>query len=326
MTGHWSRLATAIAGVAVGAVFLTLSLRGTAIGEVVAVLRAGDWLGPGATVLTGTAVFIAAKTLRWRVLLGREGALPASVLAPPVLAGLALNALIPHSGEFLRAASLQRRTGRSASSVLSSIVAERLFDVLGTLLLGAVALGFVRASPALMAAFRLLAVIAALLAGGVVAALLAPRAIRRLAALMARPLPNVASRWLLMHVDEGISGLEPVRSPATALRVCGWTLLQWLAVALCVYGSAGVAGFAVSGPTALLVVAGIVLAFLVPNAPGYLGAAQLAFAMTLVPLGVSEERALAASVVYQLLMIAPTILVGLALLRYTLRRGVFTGL
>lgn len=324
MTGHWSRLATALAGVAVGALFLSLSLRGTALGEIAAVLRAGDWFGPGATVLAGTVAFIAAKTLRWRVLLGREGTLPVSVLAPPVLAGLALNALIPHSGEFLRAAALQRRTGRSAASVLSSIVAERLFDVLGILLLGAVALGFVHASPALMAAFRVLAAIAVVLASAVVAALLAPHACRRLAALLAAPLPQAAGAWLLRHLDEGISGLEPVRSPATALRVCGWTLVQWLSVALCVYGCAGVAGFTVSMPAALLVVAGIVLAFLVPNAPGYLGAAQLAFAMTLVPLGVPEERALAASVAYQLLMIAPTILAGLALLRYALRRGVFS--
>ena len=293
MPRRWPHTAGLLVGLVVGVAFLLAAFRGTPIASVAAVLRAGDWFGPGLTVLTGTVAFIGAKTLRWRVLLGREGALSARVLAPPVLAGLALNALVPHSGEFLRAASLQRRTGRSASSVLSSIVAERLFDVLGILLLGALALGFVRASLALMTAFRLLAVIAAVLASAVVAALFVPHACRRLAAFLAAPLPETAGRWLLMHVDEAIAGLEPVRSPMTALRVFGWTLLQWLAVALCVYGSAAVAGIAVSGAATLLVVAGIVLAFLVPNAPGYLGAAQLAFTMTLVPLGVPEARALA---------------------------------
>ena len=320
MARRWSGTAGTLVGLVVGAAFLLVAFRGTPFAAVAAVLSAGDWLGPGLTVLAGTVAFVAAKTLRWRVLLGPGRALPARALAAPVLAGLALNALIPHSGEFLRAASLQRRTGRSPASVLSSIVAERLFDVLGILLLGAVALGFVHASPALMTAFRLLGLIALVLAGGVLAVLLLPNACRRLAALLVRPLPQAVRGWLLGHVDEGIAGLEPVRSPATALTVCGWTLLQWLAVAVCVHGSAGVAGVVVSIPATLLVVAGIVLAFLVPNAPAYLGAVQLAFAMTLVPLGVAEERALAASVVYQLLMIVPTILAGLALVRYTLAR------
>ena len=71
---------------------------------------------------------------------------------------------------------------------------------------------------------------------------------------------------------------------------------------------------------ALLVVEGIVVAFLLPNAPGYAGSVQLAFVMSLGASGVAPVPALAASVVYQALMIGPVVIVGLAVLPASLRR------
>jgi uncharacterized membrane protein YbhN (UPF0104 family) len=66
-------------------------------------------------------------------------------------------------------------------------------------------------------------------------------------------------------------------------------------------------------------VVGIVVAFLLPNAPGYVGATQAAFYVVLAPLGTAAERALAASVASQLLMVLPLAVVGLACARGALR-------
>jgi uncharacterized membrane protein YbhN (UPF0104 family) len=60
------------------------------------------------------------------------------------------------------------------------------------------------------------------------------------------------------------------------------------------------------------------VAFLLPNAPGYAGSAQLAFLLALGASGVTPAHALAASVVYQLLMILPVVLIGLYWLRSSL--------
>ena len=79
-------------------------------------------------------------------------------------------------------------------------------------------------------------------------------------------------------------------------------------------------GFDADWSASILVVEGIVVAFLLPNAPGYAGSVQVAFLVTLKPLGVREDLALAASVVYQLLMVVPLILAGLAWMRSTLAR------
>ncbi len=320
----WSRLAGLLAGVLVGALFLVLAFHGTPIEAVLHILAAGDWGLPALAVLVGTAAFVYAKSARWRLLLGAERAPSTLTLLRPVTAGLALNALLPHAGEFVRAFALQRRHGYAASAVLSSIVAERVFDLFGVLLLAAVALLLVPVSPSMYAAVRLLAFVAAGLASCVLAAVALPGVVRRVAALLLQPLPDRFAVRVLAQVDAALVGLAPVRSPATSLAVLGWSLAQWLAVALCTAGSAAVAGHVVGVGPAILVVVGIVMAFLLPNAPGYAGSVQVAFRVMLEPQGVPADVALAASFVYQLLMILPLIVVGLAWLRASLDRGGIT--
>ena len=315
---RWSRVIAGLVGLAVGAAFLAIAFRGTPPAAVWDVLRSGHWGLPAAVVLLGTALFVYAKAARWRLLLGGGSAV--APLLSPVLAGLALNACVPHSGEFVRAFSLQRRSGRAASAVLSSILAERVFDLFGVLILGSVALGAVQVSPALSAAFRLLGVVAAGLAALVLASLAAPKLVRRVAGAGVTPLPLRAREFLLRGVEQALEGLAPVRSLTTSARVLAWSLAQWLAVALCVYGCGEVVGFDAGAAAAFLVVVGIVVAFLLPNAPGYAGSVQVAFLVTLRPLGIAEPLALGASIVYQLLMVLPVVVAGLALLRPSLAR------
>ena len=320
MDDRWKKLGAITVGLAVGAAFLVLAFRGTSAAAVWSALRNGHWSLFGPVVLAGTAAFIYAKTARWRLLLGSPAGLTVGWLAKPVLAGLALNALVPHSGEFVRAISLQRTRGNAASAVLSSIVAERVFDLFGVLIVGAVALGFVPTTVAMAVALRLLAVTAGILATGVVAALVLPGWVESVARFVARVLPGRAQAWILRQVREALSGLEPVRSLGTATIVMLWSLIQWIAVSVCVYGCARVIGFDPGFAAPGLVVVGIVVAFLLPNAPGYAGSVQIAFLYALRPLGVAEDAALAASIVYQLLMVLPFIVFGLLSLRVSLAK------
>ena len=155
MSARGARLLAALAGLLVGAVSLAVAFRGTSPSVVWGVLRAGHWVGAGSLVLASTAAFVYAKAMRWRLLLGAAPRAGLWLVLPPVLTGLALNAIVPHSGEFARAISLQRRAGRAAAAVLSSIVAERVFDLFGVLILGATALTTVAVNQRLEAAMRL---------------------------------------------------------------------------------------------------------------------------------------------------------------------------
>jgi glycosyltransferase 2 family protein len=321
VTASWSRVLAALLGLVVGAAFLAFAFHGTPPESVWHALRAGRWGASAATVLLGTAAFVYAKSARWLLLLGSAPDLSVARLAQPVLAGLALNALVPHSGEFVRAVSLQRGAGRAASGVLSSIVAERLFDLVGVLILGAIALTAVSVTAELTAAVRLVGVVAAILAGVIVLAVAFPTTVERVARAVVKVLPKRMRSWAVRQVGDALAGLKPVRSVPTSLRVLAWSLAQWLAVALAVHGCAEVIGFSAGVAATCLVVVGIVVAFLLPNAPGYAGSVQVAFLVTLRPLGVAEEAALAASIVYQLLMVVPLIVAGLMCLKPSLARG-----
>ncbi len=318
MSSAWSRILGPLAGLLAGGAFLALAFRSTPPAAVWELLRHGRWGLPALLVVAGTGLFVLAKVARWRYLLG--AGLRRRTLAPPVLSGLALNALIPHSGEFVRAVAVARSTGQPASAVLSSIVAERVFDLFGVLILGSLAAAFTPANADLAMALRLIGAIAALLALCVVAFVSWPQSIERLVSRCTRPLPPAVQQWVARHAAAALLGLAPVKSVATSVRVLAWSVVQWLAVALAVYGCAAVIGFDAGLAATCLVVVGIVVAFLLPNAPGYAGSVQVAFLVTLVPLGVAREAALAASIVYQLLMVLPLIVVGLACLGPTLAK------
>lgn len=305
-------------GAGVGVGLLWLSFRSTDWASVQAALVEGNWTWPAAGVLAGTGLFVACKVARWRCLLGGAQTLSTADLLFPTTAGLALNALIPHSGELVRGMSLNRRHGWVTSAVLASIVAERVFDLFAVLLLAGVALFTVAVPESLVLAVRWVAGLAMLGAAVIVAVLAWPNPFRRLARWLTRALPTVVAEFLLREVDAAIDGFAPVRCVATALRVLGWSLLQWLAIAACAAACARVVGDPIGLGSSLLVVVGIVVAFLLPNAPGYAGSVQLAFVVSLGAVGVTPAHALAASVVYQCLMIAPVVILGLAWLRRSL--------
>ena len=319
MTPAASRFLAIVLGLAVGGAFLALAFRGTPPAAVAQLLATGRWGVGGALVLLATAAFVLTKAARWRLLLGSRAGEGGAPLWPPVLAGLALNALVPHSGEFVRAMALQRRAGRAPAAVLSSIVAERVFDLFAVLILGAVAFGSVEVGEEVATALRLLAGVAAAGAVAILVLLAAPGAVTRLVGALARPLPVRAARWVRGQLAAALAGFEPVRSPSTALAVLLWSIAQWLTIALAAYGCGLVVGLALAPAACFLVVVGIVVAFLLPNAPGYAGSVQVAFLVTLKPLGVAGDAALAASVVYQLLMVLPLVIGGLVALRTSLR-------
>jgi len=319
---RWSRVGLALAGVALGAVLLAISLRGASAAAVWGVLAAGNWGWPVLVAATGTLGFVFAKVTRWQLLLGGAPRISRAALTRPVVVGMALNSVIPHSGELLRAVSLQRRQGRPAAQVLASIFIERLFDLFAVLLLGgAAAIAAPAREAEFAAAIRIVGGIASIAAVAVVYVLLHPAGARRAALAAARPLPGSWRARVAGLADDLIGGMRPVGEGLTAARVLGWSLLQWLSVALCVLGCADITRTTVAPAAVLLVVVGLVVAFLLPNAPAYVGATQLAFWVALQPAGVPADRALAASVAYQLLMIVPIMIVGLAWLKSSLGRS-----
>ena len=124
-----------VAGFVLAAVFLYLALRGVDLGEILHAFRTADyrWLIPVVAVLLGSHVL---RAWRWQILLR---ALPEDELAgsqprvrpafSSLMIGYMINYAAPRLGEVARSANMATRSRLSFSSVLGTVAAERLIDV-----------------------------------------------------------------------------------------------------------------------------------------------------------------------------------------------------
>jgi len=249
-------------------------------------------------------VSMAARALAWRAILGGR----ASLLR--LLAGLnegyLLNNLLPwRMGEFGRAVLVGRRPSLSPSMVLSSIVVERLLDMIlavGLLLsLGPMALRVSWAARAVM--FGGVAVVVALAILLIV--LLRPAVLDW---LLAR-LPGGAVRW--GGLGSGIrAGLTVLRTPTNLLRAFGWMAVSWGLAAIEYW--VVLRGFVPGAPPtwALFTLCITLLGVAIPSGPGYFGVFEASAVAALSVFGVGSGSALAYALVLHALHFGITTLLG----------------
>ena len=118
------------AGLAVSFGCLYFATRGTDWAQVMAVLVGArpPWVG---AVVLATLASVYLRAQRWRVLLRPVGDVPLYPALSATAIGFGASAVLPlRLGELVRPALLGRRAGVGLSAALSSVVLERLFDVL----------------------------------------------------------------------------------------------------------------------------------------------------------------------------------------------------
>lgn len=307
---------TKLIGFAVTVIFLGLAVRNVDLGAVAAELRAADYrfLVP-ATVLTLAGY--ALRTVRWGLILRPIRRVDFGTLFSALMLGFATNNIMPaRVGEVVRAYTLGRKVGVPASLGLATIVVERVFDGLTLLLLMAVAL---QITPIPLDNDRLrlveLASLAIFLGALVVLILLLvleERALRLIAVLL-RPLPHGLAARLVGMADSFIKGLHSLRHPGILLKICGVSLLVWLAEAAS-YSLIARAFELGLGPrehvgAVLFLLVFVNLGIMIPSAPGYIGTFQFFARLALAAFAVPGERA-----------------VGLALLAHAMQYTLVTGI
>lgn len=312
------RAALFVLGIAIGALFLWLAVRSldrAAIAEALATAAAH----PGRIALGFACLFAyyGAKALRWRFLVAPFAQARARALLPAVLAGLAGNYLFPHFGEIPRAVLAARRLGCAPGALLGSIAIERFFDFLALLLLALAVLlphggfgGELRSASLFMAAFC-----AGLLAA-VALFVWRTEACLGLARRLLAPLSGRLAGAAVHHLRQARTGLGAIASPRLVLPVLALSLLQWVAILGCIVSSLWAIGLDATTVSVTSVLLLNVIGLTLPAAPGHVGTVQLAFIVGLAPFGVPREAAFAASMLYNLLMVVPTVLLGLPGLRH----------
>ena len=257
------------------------------------------------------------KTLRWQWLLAPAAPLTVRQLFPPMLIGFAANNLLPfHLGEFIRVFVVRKRFGIPASIVLSTVVLERIFDILAILALFCIGLFFTDGLPD---NYRRGAIVVGALSGSVVLAVViyliwTDHFIRFFAwTLSWFPfLPLKFTTVLLEMLRTGADGLAALRSGRAVFLITLSSLGQWLLNGMIAYVALKSFHIDVTPATGLIVTGVTAFGVMIPSTPGYFGVIQLCFQMSMTAQEIPPDPSLVlgASVYYQMSMYIPVTLLG----------------
>lgn len=315
-------------------VLLYLALRGADLGEMLEALRHADyrWIVPLIVIVVASHVL---RAWRWQMLLhalpadpaATEGDRPARVSVWTAFASLMIGYMVnyaaPRLGEVARTANVSARTKLRFSSVLGTVVAERLLDVLVLgLLVAGVFLLLLDRSEALHRLFiapitSQIGVLPAIGLGalvlliGLVVFFLFRQALRQQESTLAllwhrRVVPVLAS------FKDGLLTLRRTRRP---FALVASTVLMWACYVLMAHlpfvmlGMAGAYDLTVLDSAAIMVLGAIGVAL---PAPGGVGTYHYITKATLVHLfAVAEEPALTYAVVTHAAQFVLYVLIGL---------------
>jgi hypothetical protein len=254
---------------------LLLAFRGLHWAEVGSALRDANYLFllPAAVAMFFSLYF---RAIRWGVLFHPRTHLRVGSLMGTMNIGYSVNNLLPlRVGELVRAYLIGEAEGVSAAHALSTIVVERVLDVLTVVLMLILLLPFIdvpawAATPAVVSGVVFL----------VLAVLLATLSLARQWALAAadwcaRLLP-VRYRTRLHEAAEAVmEGFGVLSKPAVLARGVGWSFASWFCSALMMFFVQQAFDLGIGFESAPFVLATTSLAMLVPASPGYIGTFEL---------------------------------------------------
>jgi glycosyltransferase 2 family protein len=309
-----ARIAAICGTLLVSALFAYLALRNIRWDETWHALRSLDywWLVPATGALVVSTV---ARAARWRVLYEPGRRPPLWDTTKATLGGLFFNSILPlRAGEAARIVALKRYAAVSLAESTATVAVERLFDVLGLLLLLFVTAPWLPHVSWLRTAAVLGIVLLVGLIGAVaVVVLLGERPVR----FLLRPVTKLPGLHDLdvdrvaLNVNRGLS---PLRRAGHGLLGFGWTVFSWLVIALSVWSLMAGFGLHLSFLAAVLATVAVGLAFIIPAAPSAVGVFEAAAIAATKAYGVPQSQGLAFAVVLHALNVVPFIAAGLVLL------------
>jgi uncharacterized protein (TIRG00374 family) len=233
------------------------------------------------------------------------------ILHRAVYSGLAVNYLLSHAGEFLRAALVAREYRVPFSAVLASVIVERVLDFMALLLLIAILVILVPDLPDMVQVAAAIVAATVLIASvGLYLVVDAPDWLIRLGTLISRPLPEKVTQWGKYQIQKSRLGLAAIKEWRVMVRALSLSVLQWSFIVAAIWCSAVSVQAEVSVLTASVTFLLIVVGLMLPNSPMQLGTTQIAFVIGFGIDGNLATNALAASVIYTVFLILPVMLIG----------------
>ena len=245
------------------------------------------------------------RAIRWQHLLLPLRRMGVPFLFAAALVGVAGNLILPlRAGEVVRVQIVRRRSGLGVSSIVATLLAEKLMDVVAFSTFIVVGLLLIEEAAFLWplgVAYGVLVV-----AGLIAARYLAKRAERQ----SAPPADAGGGRlraWFGRELHSFASGLQSFRNPAALFHITWSAHVAWFCDAAMYYAFGRALGLDLSLGAYLLVVVAATLAVSVPITQAGLGVFHLAVAGLLVALGVDKALAAAYAIFAHLFFALPYI-------------------
>ena len=310
------RFGRAALGIGISVVALVLVVRSVDLAAAGDALRGADprWLVALVAFIVADVIL---RAIRWKVLLRPVANVPLGTTLSSLLVGYLANNVLPaRLGEVVRSHDLGERTGISRTTILGTIVVERVVDTVVVVTIAAIAIlvmsvrGIVASAVMVGAAVSVLLVMA--IALGIVAHRL-PGA-ERVTAVIERK-PRIHMTLVRLRTGLAVAGHVPTMVVAILLSIGSWscTVLAFAAAAQAV-------GVEPTIGQAALLAAGTNLATAIPAAPGYVGTFELATVAIAASVGIARAPALAFAVLVHVTTLLLTSVAGAVVLAMGNRR------
>jgi glycosyltransferase 2 family protein len=302
------KTARILIGLIISGLALWLAFYGVDLAQVGTALREANYfyLVPAVLLIWLGLVF---RALSWQVILGRQ--VPLRRAYDAMNEGYLLNNVLPFRlGEFGRAYLISRDTRLTAAQALSSVVVERVIDLLMLLTL---VLAYLPQLAGLGLGSEFVLVSGAIGGGALVVLLLVARnpnfVLRLLQAVLDRVPWLHTERWVARGARL-LEGLAVLRNVRQALLAAMWSGLAWVAAGLGAW--ALLRGFVPgAGPSlGYFVLLAVGLGNAIPSAPGAAGVFEFATVKALGVFGIVGGVAISFAVVFHLLQLGLTSLLG----------------
>ncbi len=265
-------------------------------------------------------VFYWIKAWRWAMLLSPVGKfVPLRDLFPPLMIGFAFNNLLPaHLGDVVRVFVFAGQRDIKKTAVLSTVVLERVFDIIAILCFLGTGLFFVEGlNPQVRQSAIAFGIFSACGVLGALAYLIWTPLFVRMAEWGMNTIPILPTgirRKIAGMMEAGAEGLASLKSPRTLVGILLTSLAQWALNGVLVYLSIWSFDIPLESPVLVSCIVLGVVAFgvTIPSSPGYFGVIQYCFMMVLELFIDDQPRVFAASVYYHLSQYIPVTIVGLA--------------
>ena len=307
-------------GIAISVGAIWILLRSVDVGAAVEVLRHANLAAVGLMVVT-VLVDVGARGARWRALLAPIRPLPyPHVLGYTYVGYLANNVLPARLGELVRSHALGEGEGISRTTVLGTVVVERIVDTLIVVGVAAVAVVLLDVGGVVSTAVVLGAGFVGVLLVGLALAVTSHRlpGAQRVTALAER-VPKALELARRLRDGLAVVGRPSAVGAAVLLSILAWSA----SIATFVIAGAAV-GITLSPVQGALLSSGVALATIVPSGPGYLGTFELTAVGIASQYGVDTNAAFALALLAHAMILLVTS-VGGAVAALRLGVGLGTG-